>query len=87
MDKHLKRLQYDKKCMMSIMEDQPRPAFTLAPGPFNRMPSHKAVLAIVQVYSSCSSNASVAVLVRMPPSLLFSKAQVLHSTRRCSAEV
>ena len=74
MDKHLKGLQYDSKCMISIVEDQPRPAFTLAPGPFDRMPSHKALLAVVQVYSSCSSNASVAVLVRMPLSLLIPKA-------------
>lgn len=73
MDKHLKGLQYDSKCMISIVEDQPRP-FTLAPGPFDRMPSHKALLAVVQVYSSCSSNASVAVLVRMPLSLLIPKA-------------
>ena len=66
MNEHLKRLQYDKECIINVMEDQSRSAFTLASGPLNRMPSPAAALAIVQAYSSCSSNASIAVLVRMP---------------------
>ena len=84
MEKHLKRLQYNNECIMNTMEDKPRPVSNLAPGPFNQMLIPTAMLAIVQVYSSCSSNATIAVLVRIPLSLLVPKARMVHDLRRTS---